>query len=86
MTWLWWAVPLVVVVFLWTVNLFLRGSLKEIISAVLAILIFVFVAIAFVMSGWKIGIGALIGSFALVNLLRPIAVVIARRLMGYPQR
>jgi len=84
MTWLWWAIPLIVAVFLWTLNEFLRGRLKEITSGVLAILIFALVGMAFYISGWKIGIGALVGAFALSNLLRPIALTLARRLIAYP--
>jgi len=84
MIWLWWAIPLIVAVFLWTLNEFLRGRLKEITSGVLAILIFALVGMAFYISGWKIGIGALVGAFALSNLLRPIALTLARRLIAYP--
>ncbi|MFH1006677.1 MAG: hypothetical protein V1800_04130 [Candidatus Latescibacterota bacterium] len=84
MTWLWWAIPLIVAVFLWTLSEFLRGRLKEITSGVLAILIFVLVGMALFISGWKIGIGALVGAFALINLLRSVALTLARRLIAYP--
>ena len=84
MTWLWWAIPLIVAVFLWTLNEFLRGLRKETTSGVLATLIFVLVGMAFFISGWKIGIGALVGAFALGNLLRPVALTLARRLMAHP--
>lgn len=84
MTYLWWALPLILVVFLWALNEFLRGRLKQIISGVLALLIFVLVGMAFFISGWKIGIGALVGAFALGNLLRPLALALARRLVAHP--
>jgi hypothetical protein len=84
MTWLWWAVPLILAVFLWTLNEFLRGSLKEVTSGVLALLMFLLVGVAFFISGWKIGIGALVGALVLVNLLRPLALGLARRLIAYP--
>ncbi len=84
MTWLWWAVPLVVADFLWTLNEFLQGRLKGAISGFLALLIFVLIGIAFITSGWMIGAGALIGSFALSNFLRPLALAVARRLTPYP--
>lgn len=84
MTVLWWAVPLAVVVFLWTLNEFLRGQLKEVASGVLALLAFAFVALAFFISGWKWGIAALIGAFALANIFRPPALALARRLIRYP--
>ena len=84
MIWIWWATPLILVVFLWTLNEFLNGRLKEVISGVLAILIFALVATAFFVSGWKIGIVALVGAFVLANLLRPVALAVARRLISYP--
>lgn len=84
MTWLSWVIPLVLVVFLWTLNEVLRGRLKEVTGGVLAILIFAMVAIAFVVSGWKFGIGALLGAFVLANLLRPAALAVARRIIPYP--
>jgi hypothetical protein len=84
MTWLWWAVPLILVVYLWTLNEFLRGRLKELIAGVLAILIFLVVGIAFLVSGWKLGIAALSGAFVLSNLLRPVALAHARRLLTHP--
>ncbi|MEN6577590.1 MAG: hypothetical protein ABFD90_14690 [Phycisphaerales bacterium] len=84
MTWLWWAIPLILVVFLWTLNEFLRGRLKEVTSGVFAILILALVAIAFAVSGWKFGIGALVGAFVLASLLRPAALMVARRLIPYP--
>ena len=84
MTWLCWAVPLILVVFVWTLNEFLRGRLKEVTSGVLAVLIFLLVGVAFFISGWKIGIGALVGAFVLGNLLRPLALALARRLIAYP--
>jgi hypothetical protein len=84
MTWVWWAIPLILAVFLWTLNEFLRGRLKEVISGVLALIIFLFVGIAFFISGWKIGVAALIGAFALSNLMRPLALMLARRLITHP--
>lgn len=84
MTWLWWAVPLIVVVFLWTLNEFFRGRSKEITSGVLALLVFLLVAIASFISGWKIGVGALVGAFVLSNLFRPLALMLAKRLIMYP--
>lgn len=84
MTYLWWAMPLILVIWLWALNEFLRGRLKEIISGVLALLIFVLVGMAFFISGWKIGVAALVGAFALGSLLRPLALTLARRLVAHP--
>ncbi len=84
MTWLWWAVPLSLVVFLWTLNEYLRGSLKRLLSGILALLMFSLVGIACVISGWLAGIGALVGAFALINIFRPFALAVARRLIRFP--
>ncbi len=84
MTWLWWAMPLILLVFLWTLNEFLRGRLKEATSVVLAILVFAMIAVAFAVSGWRFGVGALVAVLVLVNLLRPAGLAVARRLIRYP--
>ncbi len=81
---LWWAVPLVLISFLWTLNEFLRGRLKEVISGILALLLFVLVGVAFLFSGWKWGLAALFGVFLLGNLFRPLALTIARRMVVHP--
>ncbi|MBC8030989.1 MAG: hypothetical protein H7Z16_12825 [Pyrinomonadaceae bacterium] len=82
--WLVWAVPLVVIVFLWTLNEFLQGRLKAQISGVLAILIFGLCGMAYFLSGWLVGVLALIGSFALAALFRAPALWTARKLVDYP--
>jgi len=71
-------VPLVVLVFLWTVNEFLRGRLKPQISGILALLIFGFCGAAFFVSRWLVGFLALLGSFALSALFRTPALWIAK--------
>ncbi|MGH9340093.1 MAG: hypothetical protein ACRD1R_11035 [Acidobacteriota bacterium] len=81
---LWWAVPLAVFVFSWTLNEFLRGKLKETVGGVLALLIFGFVGLAFLFSGWLWGLGALVGAFILSNIYRPVALAVARRMITYP--
>lgn len=82
--WLVWAVPLVVIGFLWSLNKFLRGGQKVLISGVLAILIFGFCGVAFFLSGWLVRFLALIGSFALAALFRTPALWTARRLVDLP--
>ena len=79
-----WAVPLIVIVFLWTLNEFLHGKLKTAISGVLAILVFALCAIAFFLSGWLIGLFAMVGSFVLAALFRNPALWVARKLVDYP--
>ncbi len=84
MTWLWWSIPLVIIVYLFTLNELLRGRSKETISGILVLSIFLIVGIAFFVSGWLYALGALLGSFILTNLLRPFAIAHARRLIDYP--
>jgi len=84
MKWLWWAIPLAIMTFLWTLNEFLRGRLKVVLSGILTILIIVIVAIAFVISGWKAGIAAIVGAFLLIIIFRPVALSVAKRLIKYP--
>jgi len=82
MHWLWWTIPLVLLTFFWTVNEHLRGSLTQAVSGVLALMMFGCVIIAFVYSGWMIGLGALVGTFILINILRPAARSVASRILG----
>ena len=58
--------------------------LKEVISGVSALLIFALCIVAFFVSGWIIGLVALIGSFALGALFRYPVSLIARKLVKYP--
>lgn len=83
MLWVW-LIPWVVLVFLWTLNEFLRGRQKELIAGVLSTAMFGFVVVAFFVSGWKVGLGALLGSFVLSALFRPVALRVARKLIDAP--
>jgi hypothetical protein len=84
MAWLWWAVPHVGAVFGWTLNEFLRGSARVIISGAITWTIFGLVGVAFFVSGWKFGIGAFVGAFVLVALLCPLASAVAKKLIDFP--
>lgn len=84
MTWLWWAIPLVIMIFLWNLNEFLRGRQKVFIRVLFTIFIFVFMAIAFVISGWKIGIITVVGAFLLIIIFRAVSFSVAKRLIKYP--
>jgi len=84
MVWLLWSIPLIVFVFLWTLNDFLRGHLKEVANVILFMLITLFTVIAFFVSGWKIGMVTIIGVFVTAALFRAPALAIARRLIKYP--
>lgn len=63
--WLIWTIPLLAILFLWSLNEFMRGRFTQIISGVLALLIFGLILLAFIVSGWFLGLVALIGSFVL---------------------
>jgi hypothetical protein len=82
--WLIWAAPLIVIVFLWSLNQFLSGGWKTQISGVLAFLIFALCGIAFLISGWAMGLIALCGAFLLGALSHGPALFIAKKLVKYP--
>lgn len=62
----------------------LRGRLKQAITGILALVIFGLVSVAFLVSGWKAGAAALVGTFVLANLFGPLALLAARRMIAYP--
>ena len=74
---------LVVTAFLVVLNGYLRGAKKAQIDATLGILWLIFLVIAFVAFGWKVGVFALILSFIYAFITRPIAGSVARRILGY---
>lgn len=69
--------------FLYTLNLFLRGSKKQQVEAVLGILIIFSVVGSFFILGWRWGLLALISPFVFVGLFRSVAEKTAFRLLGY---
>ena len=69
--------------FLYTLNLFLRGSKKQQIEAILGILIILSVIASFLFLGWRWGLLALISPFIFVGLSRPIAERVAFKTLGY---
>ena len=69
--------------FLYTLNLFLRGGKKQIIEAVLGLLIVVTVVASFFFIDWRWGLIALISSFVIVGLFRPLAQAVSHKLLGY---
>ena len=56
MAWIIWAIPLVIIIFLWSLNEFMRGKLTQIVSGILALMIFGLVIVAFFFSGWMFGL------------------------------
>ncbi len=71
------------VCFLYTLNLFLKGAKKQIIEAVLCILIVATVIASFFVLGWRWGLIAVISPFVLVGLFRPLTQAVAYILLGY---
>jgi len=69
--------------FAYTLNLFLRGALKEAIGGALGLLILVVLIASFILQGWRFGLLALVGAFALMGISQPIARRAARRIMGH---
>jgi hypothetical protein len=84
MMWMWWAIPLACAVFIWSLNEHLRGLYKEAISGVFAIAILGLLIIAFIISGWLIGLITIAATFILLNLMRPVTQAVARKLIPYP--
>ncbi|GKT07172.1 hypothetical protein [Desulforhabdus sp. TSK] len=72
-----------VLCFLYTLNLYLRGRSKRVIEGCLGLAIVVSVTVSFFVLGWKWGLLALISPFILVGLSRPLARLVARRILGY---
>lgn len=85
MGWLAWVLPLIVVGFLFSLNEFLNGRLKEVTGGILALLGFGLCAVGFIFSGWIAGLAAFVGLFALVALFRYPAYRVARKLTKYPE-
>jgi len=69
--------------FVYTLNLFLRGAWKQIIEGVIGLLIVITVIASFFLIGWRWGLLAILAPFVLVGLFRPLAQVVARKILGY---
>ena len=64
-----WAIPLVILAFLFSLNQFLHGLWKETISGCLRLLMIGCCLLALLLSGWKVGLFALVSVFLLVGIL-----------------
>lgn len=84
MLWLIWAIPLTIVVFLWTGNEYLQGLKKRSTRIALMRVWLALWVVAFLISGWKIALVASVCSILLIIPFAPIAHIIARRLIKYP--
>ncbi len=69
--------------FLYVLNLYLRGSMKPMIEFFLSILIIALVIFSFFVSKWWVGIIALLSVFILTSICRPIAQLLAFKILGY---
>lgn len=69
--------------FMYTLNLFLRGSKKKNIEAVLGLLVILSVIASFFLFNWKWGVICFVSPFILVGLFRPIVEALAFKLLGY---
>lgn len=81
-----WAIPLAILILLFTLNTFLRGGRKEQIEHTLTLLIYLCIGMAFLLSGWKWGLLALASPFVLPLLLRGPILLIAGQLVDDPDR
>lgn len=69
--------------FLFTLNLFLRGSKKQYIDAFLGLIIIISIVASFFILGWQWGVVILVSPFIFVRLSKPFAQALAYRLLGY---
>jgi hypothetical protein len=76
-------ISLAVVAFLVVLNGYLRGSKREEIDTVLSLAWIALLIAAFVLFGWKAGLLAIPLSFVYSWSGRPLAAMMARRLLGY---
>ena len=73
---------LAAIVFLVTVNGFLRGSKKAQIDAVLSVMLVGLLLTGFVAFGWTVGVLALILAFVYARISRPLAAATAARILA----
>lgn len=69
--------------FLFTLNLYLRGSARELIAGVLGLIMTLAQGFAFYRFGWKVGLAAVAVPLVFVNLMRPLAASLAYRKLGF---
>lgn len=73
----------VFICFFYTLNLFLRGSLKQILEVLLGLSIVLMAVLAFISLGWKWGLGFIALPFFLICISRPFAQILAYKMLGY---
>ena len=81
--WYLWAVPIVLVVFLWALNEHLSGHLKDVTSGVLIWTVVGLIVAAFIVSGWKAGALSLVLVPISALVVIPVARSVARLSHGY---
>jgi hypothetical protein len=77
------ALILFALLYLFGLNLLLRGRLKPIIEGVLSLLCMAMLIAAFFLFGWKAGIGMIVFTFIAIPIAKALAVPVSRRLLGY---
>ena len=73
---------LTIITFLVVLNGYLRGSLKFQIDAILGVILAAVFVLIFIFIGWKVGLVFLFGIFLFGALIRPIAQLVAKKLIG----
>lgn len=67
----------------YTLNLFLRGRLKQILEGFLCLSILLMAILAFIFLGWKWGLCFVALPFLLIGVSRPFAQALAYKILGY---
>lgn len=80
MSWLWWALPLALLTFLWRLNRYLNGLRKAQVARILVSMITVICGILAVCDGWRMGLTVFVGTWVLALAYTPIALRCARML------
>lgn len=74
---------LTILCFLYVLNLYLRGASRALTETSLAVLIIGTDIAAFFLLGWELGVAAVLATFPLTWLLRPLARRTARQILGF---
>ena len=77
------ALILFLLLYLFALNLLLRGSLTPIIEGVLSLLCMAMLVAAFFVFGWKTGIGMILFTLVAVPIAKVLAAPMAYKLLGY---
>lgn len=73
----------VLICFLYILNLFLQGRMKQILEGLLCLSILLMAVLVFIFLGWKWGLGFVALPFLLIGISRPFAQILAYKILGY---